>query len=235
MQKTDCRAEGYRIEKPEGPNNQLVLLLPLVQKSSKVSKKQIMLGEHPSGEGPHGELKWRVRALSSDFPSIGTGCVYRNLSAFGAGTDYYQRIGRRVFIHYIDVYGTLVGGQTNSVADDPYNTVKVALVLATPAFTPSTEWSVTTPLGPQQVPGLIKTLWTTSFVINTNAKDSTGYIAKGISIGKRIPVNLKFEYTTTTDVAASNLGLFLVCTSDSVAVTNPGFNSGYSLVCFSDA
>lgn len=217
-------------------NNQLVPLLHLVPKSSiKISKKQIKLGEHPSGESIHGELKWRVRALSSDFPSIGTACVYRNLALLGAGTDYYGRIGRRVHMHYVDLYGSVVGGQANSVADDPYNTVKMALILATPTFAPTTEWSVTTPLGPQQVPGLIRVLWTDTMVINTNAKDSTGYIAKGKFVKVRIPVNTTFEWTSTSDTTAANVGLFLVMCSDSVAVANPGFNSGYSLICFGDA
>ncbi len=210
-------------------------MLHLVPKSkSKITKKQIKLGEHPSGDSIYGELKWRVRALSTDFPSVGTANVYRNLAVLGAGTDYYQRVGRRVHVHYIDIYGTLVGGQSNSVADDPYNTVKLALVLAAPSFAPSTDWSVTTPLGPQQVPGMIRSLWTTSLVINANAKDSTGYVAKGKMIAKRIPVDQVFEWSSTSDTAASTLGLFLVACSDSVAVTNPGFNSGYSLICFSD-
>lgn len=180
------------------------------------------------------DVKWRVRALSSDFPSIGTASVYRNLAVLGAGTDYYGRIGRHVKLEYVDVYGTLVGGQNNSVADDPYNTIKLALVLATPAFAPTSEWLTTTPIGPQQVPGVIKVLWTETFVINTNAKDSTGYIANAKKIKRRIPVHQALEFPSSSDVAASNYGVFLVAVSDSTAVTNPGFSSGYSLIAFSD-
>lgn len=173
--------------------------------------------------------------MSTDLPSIGTANVYRNLTSLGAGTEYYQRVGRRVTIHYIDLYGTLVGGQANSVADDPYNTVKIAVVLAVPTFAPSTEWAVTTPIGAQQVPGLRQVLWSGSFVLNTNAKDSTGYIAKGKLFSKRIVVNKTFEYTGSSDTVSSSDGLFVVACSDSIAVANPGFNSGYSLICFTDS
>ncbi len=186
----------------------------------------------PSGKE---ERKWRVRALSSDFPSVGTANVYRNLAALGAGTDYYNRIGRRVVVDFVDVIGTLVGGQANSVADDPYNTIQIALVRAVPTFAPSTDWSVTTPIGPQQVPGVIKVLWYWRGVICANAKDSTGYVAKAHKIAVRIPVHLPYEWTSASDTAASNEGLFLVMCSDSVAVANPGFNSGLSMIVYHDA
>lgn len=208
----------------------------MVPKSNTKSwKKHGRLGEHPSGEFQGKELKWRVRALSTDLPSIGLANVYRNLTTLGTGTDYYQRVGRRVTIHYVDLFGTLVGGQTNSVADDPYNTVKIAVVLAVPTFAPSTEWSVAAPIGPQQVPGIRQVLWSGTVVINTNAKDSTGYIANGKLFMKRIVVNKTFEYTGSTDSVSSSDGLFVVACSDSVAVANPGFNSGFSLVCFTDS
>lgn len=197
--------------------------------------KRFRIGEHPTGEYQGKELKWRVRALSTDLPSIGTANVYRNLTSLGAGTDYYQRVGRRVHIHYIDLFGTLVGGQSNSVADDPYNTVKVAIVLAVPTFAPTSDWSVTTPIGAQQVPGIREVLWSTALVLNTNAKDSTGYIAKGKLFAKRIKVDRTFEYNSASDTTASSDGLYVMACSDSVAVANPGFNSGLSLICFTDS
>lgn len=193
------------------------------------------IGTHPSGVGQHGELKWRVRALSTDFPSVSTSNSYRNLAVIGAGTEYYQRVGRRAFIHNVRLQGALVQGATNSVADDPYNTFKLALVLAAPSFAPTTDWAVTTPMGPQQVPGVIKVLWTCTYVVTAKAKDSTGYIPGVQLISEDIPVNTEFQWSSAADVAASNTGLFLVAVSDSTAVPHPGFVNGYSEIIFSDS
>lgn len=154
-----------------------------------------------------------------------------DISRIQQGTEYNQRFGRKVIIDYVDILGTLVGGQNNSVADDPYNTVCMALVINAPGSAP-TGWDLASPLGPQVTAGLKKVLWMKRVVINTNAKDSTGYIANAKVIRVRVPVHESFEYVSTADTVATNQSLYLVMFSDSVAVTNPGFNSGFAMIAF---
>lgn len=186
--------------------------------------------------GPIGTIsravgQFRVRDIPTDFVSIGSGLVTRDLSALAQGTEYFQRFGRRVIIDHVDIMGTLVGGQTNSVADDAYNTVCMALVTAAPGTAPS-GWSAGLPIGPQITTGVKKVLWAKRFVINTNAKDSTGYIPNAMIVKERIPVHEPFEYVASGDVVATNQSLYLIAISDSVAVVNPGFNTGFSVVVF---
>ncbi len=185
----------------------------------------------PVGSVSRSISQFRVSDLTATFASIGSGLVTRDYSALGQGTEYYQRVGRRVVITHVDICGTLVGGQQNSIADDAYNTVCLALVINAPGSAP-TGWTLPTPIGPQLTAGVKKVLWTKRFVLNTNAKDSTGYIAKAALVSERIPVNEPFEYVSSADTAATNQSLYLVGMSDSVAVANPGFTSGYIMVAF---
>lgn len=186
--------------------------------------------------GPVGSVsrsvgQFRVNDLTTYFASIGSGLVTRDYSTLGQGTEYYQRVGRRVVVTHVDICGTLVGGQQNSIADDPYNTVCLALVINAPGSAPG-GWTLPTPIGPQLTSGVKKVLWTKRYILNTNAKDSTGYIAKATLVSERIPVNEPFEYVTSADSPATNQSLYLVAFSDSVAVANPGFTSGYLMVAF---
>lgn len=177
--------------------------------------------------------QFRVWDMPSTFASIGSGIVSKDYTQLAQGTEYYNRVGRRVVIDHVDICATLVGGQNNSVADDPYNTICLALVVGVAGTAPA-NWTVGLPIGPQLTQYVREVLWTKRYVVNTNAKDSTGYVANAMLVKERIPVHLPFEYVTNTDVVATSQSLYLLCISDSIAVVNPGFNSGYLMVAFHD-
>jgi len=124
------------------------------------------------------------------------------LASIGQGTDYTQRIGRRIRVKRIFFHGQVLGGQANSVADDPYNVFRISVVMAKPAFNTAT-WGVNTPIDPRYGPcdGLIRVLHDSTHVMQAPAKDSTGYIASAKEFEFDLPVEIPVEYATSSTAA----------------------------------
>lgn len=195
------------------------------------SYSKTLIGCHPTSR--RGEVKWRSRPLTTSFGSIGSSTIYFNFTPLSQGTEMTQRVGRHVFARYIDILGTLTGGQNNTVGDDVYNTINMAVCIVSPGFSDSS-WSVNGPIGPEQIPGVQKVLWLERRVINAPARDLVGYVAHSVSVSVRVPLNVVLSYTASGEVAAANVGLAILMCSDSVAVSHPGFTSGYFLLAFDD-
>jgi hypothetical protein len=167
-----------------------------------------------------------IAASSMSMTSISTSAVAYDVTALiAAGTDYSNRVGRRIRVFRAFFKGQLAGGQNNSVADDPYDTVRITLVVAKPGFTPT--WGVNAPIDPRYNPasGLIRVLRDETRVINALGKDSVGYVPGATCFEFDVGVNLPIEYSASAASTPSNRCIYLVAVSDSVAVTHPGFTS----------
>lgn len=154
------------------------------------------------------------------------------LSNIAQGADIVsQRLGRRIRVKRIRFRGQLLGAQTNSVADDPYNTVRVTVVRCLPGTT-FTSYTVNNALDPRFSisAGLLEVLYDRTMVICTPAKDSTGYIAAASMWEFDIKCDIMCEYGSTAAAAPINQEVVIMMTSDSVAVVNPGFAASSTTV-----
>ncbi len=160
--------------------------------------------------------------------SVGSTSVWYNFpSLIAAGTDFASRIGRLMKVNRVAMSGTLLGAQTNSVADDAYNVIRVSVVSGEPALATASpnHPGLHGPWDPRVQVGLMKVLFDRIFVLQTPAKDSTGYIATAAPCQFDLKLNQLLEYTGTSAASPRGTTLFLTVVSDSVAVVNPGFSA----------
>jgi hypothetical protein len=175
--------------------------------------------------------------VSSGFNSISNGVSYLALDTLiVAGSDSNQRIGRSIRILWVDISGSLVGGQTNSVADDDYNFVRISLQgLQGGLVWSSATYNVSSVLDPRNRPGLDHVYHDAYYTLVTPGKDSVGYINSVAAVRLHWNVNRVFTYTATTGGCNSPHELFLSMCSDSVGVPNPGFTNGSVCIYYTDA
>lgn len=149
------------------------------------------------------------------------------LSGIAQGSDMFgQRLGRRIRIKRVTFRGQLLGGQTNSVADDPFNSFRVTLARVVPA-TAFTSYTVNNALDRRfsTSAGLLEVLYDKTVVISTRAKDSTGYIPAAQEYEFDISCDVPVEYGATGASVPINQELVLFMCSDSTAVVHPGFST----------
>lgn len=182
------------------------------------------------------EQKFITNPMTTAFSSVSTTTTFIDLTALiGAGTDYYNRIGRQVTLSRLQISGLLVGGQVNLATDDAYNSFRITVASGNVGMT-WTPYGLTQVLSADLVPGLDRVLYDHVFSLSAPARDSTGYM-KAL---KRIEINLDLPKIVThfqTAAAGSQNGntVYLVMVSDSVAVPNPGFVDGSWVLRFIDA
>ncbi len=149
------------------------------------------------------------------------------LSGISSGSDMFsQRVGRRIRVTKVRFRGQFLGAQTNSVADDPYNTMRVTLIRCLPGTTFSS-YTVDNALDLRfsTSAGLLEVLYDRTVVLNVNAKDSTGYVAAAKEWEFCVDCNVIVDYGGTGAAAPINQELVLYAVSDSGAIANPGFSS----------
>lgn len=149
------------------------------------------------------------------------------VSAIAQGADIYaQRLGRRIRVKRIMWRGQLLGAQTNSVADDPYNTVRVTVCRGTPGMT-FTSFTVNNAIDPRfsTSAGLLEVLYDNAKVVSSLGKDSTGYVAAAREWEFDIHCDVLLEYGGTAAAVPQNQELVMFMISDSAAVVNPGFSA----------
>jgi hypothetical protein len=156
------------------------------------------------------------------------------MSNVAAGADAHLRLGRRVRVKRIAFLGVFLGAQTNSVADDPYNTMRLMVMTSIPGWTFTTSPGQTTFLDARYQPGLKQILYDQTRVLNVNAKDSTGYIAVGEPWGLSIKCDIPIEYASAAASSPTDQEIVVCVISDSSAVVNPGFAEPLVLVEFID-
>jgi hypothetical protein len=162
--------------------------------------------------------------------SIGAAATLYSLpSLIGQGSDIFlQRIGRKIHVRRMRFSGVLLGAQVNGVADDPYNVVRVSLVVAEPAFAAAV--TLYDPWDPRVQSGFRRCLFDQRIVIQAPAKDSTGYIAAAVPFEFDVPMDIILEYVATAAASPRVVTIFLSVVSDSTAIANPGFTSGSYLI-----
>ncbi len=172
-----------------------------------------------------------VAANTMGLTSVGlSGVTYAPCNVIGSGVDYNARIGRRIRVKRIAFMGVLLGGQTNSVADDPYNVMRVIVWTARPDYAPTLAVNaVLDPRFPTNL-GLYRVLYDKQRVIGTQAKDSTGYIPAAEEWEFSIDCDIPLEYTVSTAASPTNQNIFVSVVSDSAAVVNPGFAANSALL-----
>lgn len=178
-----------------------------------------------------GSAESKIATLNTVWTSVSTaGSFVPLVSNIAAGVDSNARIGRRIRVFRVGFQGTALGGQTNSVADDPYNAMRIVIITCVPGFTWAGGLNVNQFIDPRYHAGLFDVLHDQTFTLRTNAKDSTGYIPAAKTVRINISCNTCLEYNSTSAAAPVGREIRAYCVSDSSAVSHPGFSTDSSFV-----
>lgn len=186
------------------------------------------------------ENKLRVDSMAVAFGSVGNS--WTELSPLPAqGETLYTRIGNRIKIKSFEFTGVLVGGQVNGVADDAYNVLRCYIAIwdgtsATPLATNGASMNAYIATSNPEGKGLLRTLYDKTITLPCNGLDSTGYVPKPriFKYRKYFKNGLNVEFRDTTDDLPDKRFVVSMIT-DSTAVPNPGFVTGYYKMEFEDA
>jgi hypothetical protein len=167
--------------------------------------------------------KYVVNSLIGDFDSISNSWIIADLLSVSQGVTETTRTGNRIMVDSIHIHGTLVGGCSNSVADDVYNTVRLLVIVGSESLV-SGDWTfnANVPALRNTMPKTRKILYDKYITVSTYSTDSTGYIPRTARIDKQIKINRPFNFEATDGTHTSD-SLYICMISDSSAVPNPGF------------
>lgn len=158
-----------------------------------------------------------------------TGVLINLFSAVAQGTDLNQRVGRSIQTLSYNLFGTLVGGQTNLATDDKINTVRIVFfeaAVGTLVSAVNSAWGLSIPADPRYAPGVTRVLRDELFTLTSLGRDSVGYMPASTTINMTGSYTKRLMYTSAAANSISGTCLFLFMISDSVAVPSPGFTSG---------
>lgn len=189
------------------------------------------------------ENKQVYQTLASNWGSVGNSWIEVNLCNPAQGLTETTRIGRKIRIKSINLRGIMVGGQTNTVADDKYNVVRIIIGLYT--YGPSGSNVLNTAGATISQPitknwntkgMLIKKFYDKYITLPVAGLDSTGYVGlpKQWKYFKRLGKGILVNYADDSS-SYPNKAIVMSVISDSTAVANPGFISGYGLISYEDA
>jgi len=170
-------------------------------------------------------MKIGIISLSSaPFNSVSSAGAGADFNA-SQGTDWSQRIGRRVKVTKLSITGALHGGQSNLATDDSLNVVRISVVVGVQGTAYST-YTVSSQLRPELQEGLVRVLYDNRFPLPVSARDSVGYIPslRYLNIDVTVDHTVLFNGTGAGDVSSTTVTLLMI--SDSLLPTNPGFVSG---------
>ena len=189
------------------------------------------------------ETKSATYSLPSTFGSIGTSWSEIILMPSQGGLSS-QIVGRRYEITGFSLFGSVMGGQSNTVADDKYNSLRIvaavfdgdAAGLATGAKWPTMLQGTATPIrvrnptwpadgSTQMIRRKLKDKYIT---LTSVGRDSTGYMPaiRPVSFRFRFKKPLIVNYTNESGTLKPDKYLGIGMISDSVAVPAPGFITG---------
>lgn len=188
------------------------------------------------------ETKMRnATSLQTDFSSISNEWINIPLTNISLGTDFFQRIGAKILLKSIDFRGVLVGGANESAFDDPYNVIRIVLSrwdgeTVTP-FSTLSGHTIHNPINRTitGIPGMKSKYYDKYIAMNVSSTEKgagDGYSpsARVISFKKTFKKGIPIIYSPTS---ASDK-FFLSMISDSAAVPNPGFVTGYCMLTWKD-
>jgi len=168
--------------------------------------------------------------LHVDFSSIDTAGSTLAISHVAAGGGSYERAGPTARFTNLHIRGNLVGGQSNLVTDDARNVVRIIVcsVIKGSVFAPT----VTSILTPFVFPALDRVYADKEVELHTTAVDSTGYIPAQKLVDMHVALNRVITYYGNLDSNETAHEIRVYMVSDSAAVSNPGFESGFIRVDF---
>lgn len=177
------------------------------------------------------ELKAISIPLQGTFGSVLSAWTeYDILSVIGQGDDMNNRTGRRIMVKGVAIKGTLVGGQSNTIADDQYDFIRIVISRAKgatgalPPFTTYPGVGISTQIVPG-LPAAIQTIYMDrTYSLSSPGRDSVGYMpaTRTVSFSKALNWPCTF---TGTGANSNQEHLCLSMISDSAAVPSPGFTS----------
>jgi len=142
------------------------------------------------------------------------------------GTNWTdQRIGNRIHVVHFAIDAVLSGGQANVITDDNRNTIRMALVRASPGVSWS-GFTLNSVLDPRLISGLAHVYFDRVFTIQSPGRDTVGYMPAVRIIREKIRVAFNTVFTGTGTATQSFQTLWLLFVSDSAAPPSPGFVSG---------
>jgi hypothetical protein len=160
------------------------------------------------------------------FASVTTAVSLKDLGALiAAGDGVNNRTGQAIRCLSLRVSATLVGGQSNVVTDDNRNTFRF-LVLQGSAGTNPAGITVNSIIDPRFTTGVESVLFDKQWTLCSPGPDSTGYMPA--AVGFRRNISLRGQVLKFSNVGAGTQkgeNLWILCVSDSAAVTNPGFTA----------
>jgi len=187
--------------------------------------------------------------LSVVFNSVGATWVELNLTRITQGTDLFARIGRRVNVRSIEIKGAIAQGAAGGAFDDPYNVMRIILGLwtglasANSAPLGTSNLNINSPISPWNASGAVATYRMQRKYLDRYITFSSPSRADETSL---VPATRTFRYFKlfkrpmfiqysdgTGDSADRFFTLSMI--SDSTAVPNPGFISGYVVLTYEDA
>lgn len=195
------------------------------------------------------ENKRAAYSLVQFFNSVGSAWVELNLTRITQGTGIFARVGRRVNVRSIEIKGALAQGASGGAFDDPYNCMRIILGLwtglasANSAPLGSSSLTINSPISPWNAAGSVATYRMQRKYLDRYITFSSPSRADETSL---VPATRTFRYFKlfkrpmfiqySDDTGESADHFFTISMiSDSAAVPNPGFISGYVVLTYEDA
>jgi hypothetical protein len=179
------------------------------------------------------ELKSGGYSLTTNYSSISTTPTVVDVTLkIASGTGFADRIGRNVHLSHIIVNGQLCGGQTGLGTDDFRNVVRLSVMSYAPG-TVIAGYNISSLLDPRTTLGLNRTLFDRVYALESQGKDTLGYLQAYTQVAFRVNVNKDIIYGAD-GAAAGNPQILFTAVSDSLAVPNPGFTAGTIQWFFTD-
>ena len=182
------------------------------------------------------EVKRFSRPITTEFSAVSTTATALDIpSLIAQGTEFNQRIGRQIRARGLYLDFTIQGGQSNVVADDKINTMRLLVCQGAPTTTGASIVSMLTvsvgPVNGENFNGMKRVFLDQTLDLASPGRDSTGYMPALRHFKRYIPLNLIIPYTSG---GASGDTLWLAMVSDSGVVPNPGCTSGRVELVYTD-
>jgi len=170
-------------------------------------------------------------------PSVGTGWTLNSnmVSNISIGTGITNRIGQKIRLTGLAWKGLIVGGQSNSVADESYNQFRVALMRTENTFSASSLSAVTLlmPITKVNTTDLRSVMLDKIYLLQSPAKNSTGFMPATKQVSGYKKLNIPVTFKSGSVLADSELNFGFI--SDSSGIPNPGISGGWLKLYFKDA
>jgi hypothetical protein len=183
------------------------------------------------------EIKYTTSDLHTIFHGVSTvPGIWAPTAQIAVGSDMGQRIARNILVKHFTMRGVLVGGQSNIITDDKYNTARIVVAEYNPQVAaPFGNLTLSNVIDSRDAfPGIGKVYFDQTYLLTSIGPDSVGYLPSTKKVSIDIPLNIQCEYNGAPGNTISRNNLVIGMVTDSVAAPSPGFESGFSLMTYVD-